>query len=89
MLGIHQIGQLTVGPIKGPAPAVLIQPQTTVPQGGGGTAPDDSTWTLAPPADSGCKESFIRNADCSLKPVPIVGGLVALGIAAGLLLRQG
>jgi hypothetical protein len=92
MLGVHHIGQLTVGPVKGPAPAVLIKPETMAPQGGGGSGYPDGSGTPMPPdypSAAYCEESIIRKADCSLKPIPIVGGLVAAGIIAGLLLRQG
>jgi len=72
---------LTPGPIKGPTPGVLL-PEHQIPDGGG------SDWVAISDEDRGtCTETMLRRSDCSLKPMPIVGGMVALGIVAGLMLR--
>jgi hypothetical protein len=77
---VHRLGQLTPGLIKGPSTGVVL-PEHRLPEGGGGGG-------YVPPTDD-CVESILRKPDCSLKPMPIVGGMVALGIVAGLLLRRG
>ena len=74
---------LTPGLIKGPRPGVVL-PEHQIPEGGGGGG---SNGYYPPPDD--CTETLLRKADCSLKPMPIVGGMVALGIVAGLMLRGG